>query len=322
VHNWSGTNTLSTVQYITSPPIPLKNLWSLYLPDSPYLPRRSYPICLSRGTIQLDSRGEQSNSSLSSRGDSPIRGWTHPISLGSLTLSPCQKGQPNSKWTFHLEGPVLTSCSNSAGRNKPNCSVHCITPIGSEVLARAGRKRYTLCYRDRRLNRKTSITSSDVPLFEKFFLVILKGVRGYYCIDFGTYYTPSRWWYSGCGVLHYFNNNSNNMTDRNGHNFTKVSRIGTVEYMFQLNFLREIEPSHLFHSIQVSLGSSVGVKTCSSWCCVMLMIKEQPTRYHELLGTFWSEIYGSHFHDFGNMFLMSFHRLELILGSARCIVGL
>jgi hypothetical protein len=128
VHIWSGTNTLSTVQYSTNPPIPLKNLLSLYFPDSTYLPRRSYPISLSRGIIQLDSRGGQSNSSLGSRGgDSPIQGGTHPISLGSLTLSPCQKGQPNSKQTFDLEGPILTSGSNSEGRNKPNYSAHCIS---------------------------------------------------------------------------------------------------------------------------------------------------------------------------------------------------
>jgi hypothetical protein len=35
-------------------------------------------------------------------------------------------------------------------------------------------------------------------------------------------------------------NNSNNMADRDDHNFMKVSRIGPVEYMFQINFSRTI----------------------------------------------------------------------------------
>jgi hypothetical protein len=74
------------------------------------------------------------------------------------------------------------------------------------------------------------------------------------------------------------------MTDRDDHNFMKVSRIGTVEYMFQLKVLQEILPSHLFHSTQVSLGSAVGVKTWSPWYCVILMITEQPTGSQELLG--------------------------------------
>jgi hypothetical protein len=62
-----------------------------------------------------------------------LRGdWgTTQLKGDSLTLSPCQpylpvRGQPNYKQTFQLEGPILPSGSNSAGKNKPNCSVHCI----------------------------------------------------------------------------------------------------------------------------------------------------------------------------------------------------
>jgi hypothetical protein len=39
-------------------------------------------------------------------------------------------------------------------------------------------------------------------------------------------------------VLYYFNNNSNNMAHKDDDNFMMVSRIGTVEYRFQINFLR------------------------------------------------------------------------------------
>jgi hypothetical protein len=59
-------------------------------------------------------------------------------------------------------------------------------------------------------------------------------------MDSGEYWPPVTRCGLGCGVLYYFNNNSNNITDKDDHNFMMISRIGTVEYRFQINFSQRI----------------------------------------------------------------------------------
>jgi hypothetical protein len=54
-------------------------------------------------------------------------------------------------------------------------------------------------------------------------------MHGYYSTDSGEYGLPVMRWELGCVVLHYFNNNSNNMAHKDDDNFMMVSRIGTVE---------------------------------------------------------------------------------------------
>jgi hypothetical protein len=63
-------------------------------------------------------------------------------------------------------------------------------------------------------------------------------MQGHYCIDSGEYLPPDMRWEHGCVVLYYFNNNSNNGAHKDDDNFMMVSRIGTVEYRFQINFSR------------------------------------------------------------------------------------
>jgi hypothetical protein len=65
-------------------------------------------------------------------------------------------------------------------------------------------------------------------------------MQGYYNTDSDKYIPPVMRWELDCVVLYYFNNNSNNMAHRDDDNFLMVSRIGTVEYRFQINFLRLI----------------------------------------------------------------------------------
>jgi hypothetical protein len=54
-------------------------------------------------------------------------------------------------------------------------------------------------------------------------------------------------WELGCVVLYYFNNNSNIMAHKDDDNFIMVSRIGTVEYRFQINF--HAESNRVIHSL-------------------------------------------------------------------------